>query len=178
MTLAPSPPSRLERGSITGSSSGAETAGSLSNFVARLLGWTNEPAITLALHSIDLARECRAALVLCGDGDLVPIARALHRRALGAERPFVVCDPRRGDAPASVRSPACYRGGEAAISAALGGSLCMRAHRAPRDLAAMLSRLRTAADVAVVVCADTADEANPLLARPAPIRLPSLTARM
>src|SRR5262249_48054670 len=134
MTIETSPPSltsRPKRGSITDSSASAETAGSLSSFVARLLGGTNEAAIALALQSIDLAVDHRTALVLCGDGDLVPIAHALQRRALGADRPFVVCAPRRGDAPASVRSPACYRTGEEAIVAALGGSLCIRAHRAP-----------------------------------------------
>src|SRR5689334_20083339 len=34
-------------------------------------------------------------IALRGASDLVPVAYALHRRILGAERPFVVCDPRR-----------------------------------------------------------------------------------
>jgi hypothetical protein len=35
--------------------------------------------------------------VLCGDGDLVQVARGLHRRMLGDEQPFVLCDPGRRD---------------------------------------------------------------------------------
>jgi hypothetical protein len=64
-------------------------------------GWSDERAVDLALRSLALALDYRAALVLCGDGDLVPIAWALHRHTLGADRPFIVCDPRRGtQAPA------------------------------------------------------------------------------
>jgi len=80
----------------------------LRGYLGRLLGWTNTDAIDHALRAIDLAREHRAQLVLCGHGDLVPLAHGLHRRALGAETPFIVCDPRRGNTPASVRSPANY----------------------------------------------------------------------
>jgi hypothetical protein len=70
----------------------------LRSFCARIFGWANDPAVDHALRSIGLAADHRAALVLLGETDLVPIAYALHRRALGAERPFVMCDPRRGNA--------------------------------------------------------------------------------
>jgi hypothetical protein len=52
-------------------------------FLARMLGWSNERAVDLALRSLALALDHRAALVLCGEGDLVPIAWALHRHTLG-----------------------------------------------------------------------------------------------
>src|SRR5512138_999549 len=87
-------------------------------FLARLIGWTSVRPVELALRSVELAVEHRAALVVCGTGDMVPIAWALHRRVLGAERPFVVCDPRRGNTPASVRSPANHESGVAAFDAA------------------------------------------------------------
>ena len=69
----------------------------LGAFLGRLLGWSHERAIAAALQSIDLAACHLAELVLCGAGDMVPIARALHRRTLGTERPFVTCDPYRVD---------------------------------------------------------------------------------
>src|SRR4051812_13829015 len=93
----------------------------LRGFVSRLLRRASDRAVELALRSIELAADHHAALVLCGTGDLVPIAWALHRRAVGASRPFVVCDPRRGNTPASVRSPANHTSGLAAFEAAAGG---------------------------------------------------------
>src|SRR5690242_5078432 len=98
-------------------------------FLARMLGWSNERAVDLALRSLTLALDHRAALVLCGEGDLVPIAWTLHRHTLGADRPFIVCDPRRGTQAASVRSPASRASGVAAFEAAIGGSLCVRSRR-------------------------------------------------
>ena len=50
----------------------------LRGYLGRWLGWTNTSAIDHALRSIDLARKHRAQLVLCGDGDLVPLAYGLH----------------------------------------------------------------------------------------------------
>jgi len=71
--------------------------GDLHGFVARLVGWTRAKEIEQALVSIRLAVARSAHLVLRGAGDMVPIAYALHRRTLGTDKPFVVCDPRRGD---------------------------------------------------------------------------------
>lgn len=149
----------------------------LRGFLARLLGWANTGAVDLALESVGLAAERRAALVLCGRGDLVPIAWSLHRRAVGSDRPFVVSDPRRGDTPASVRSPANYASCARAVLAALGGALCVRASRLPPDFAATVAQIQNEADLMLVVCADREDEASPLLVRPAPLRLPPLVER-
>jgi len=76
----------------------------LRGFVARLIGFAPErtQAVEHALHATELAATYQTALVLCGDGDLVPVARGVHRHALGDERPFVLCDPRQR-APASLR---------------------------------------------------------------------------
>src|SRR5215468_8287973 len=100
-------------------------------FLARVLGWSNEHAVDLALRSLALALDHRATLMVCGEGDMVPIAWALHRRTLGPGSPFIVCDPRRGTQAASVRSPASRPSGLAAFEAAVGGSLCVRTRRLP-----------------------------------------------
>ena len=59
----------------------------LRGFLSRLLGWRSKrlQVVDHALRSIRMAATHRTALVLCGDGDLVPIARAIHRWAFGAD---------------------------------------------------------------------------------------------
>jgi hypothetical protein len=148
----------------------------LRRFVARLLGWTDRDAVGRALRSLYLAMTYRTQLVVCGRGDLVPIAYALHRWTLGAHRPFVVCDPRRGDRATSCRSPISIADGLAASQAASGGSLCMRGH--PRTFSGLAARLRDTHDVVPVICVAKMSESNPFLIRPEPIRLPLLSARM
>src|SRR5678815_4092057 len=63
----------------------------LRGFLARLLGWGSDQhdAVDHALRSVRMAAARRAALVLCGEGDLVPTARSIHRHARGSDRPFV-----------------------------------------------------------------------------------------
>jgi len=154
-------------------------ANELRAFVERIVGWTNERAVVHAIRSLQLAADHRAALVLLGETDLVPIARALHRRTRGADRPFVVCDPRRrdGEEYESVRSPVNYEAGLAAFRAARGGSLCVRSRRLPRDFSSVVAQLRSTDDVQIIVCADGRDDAHPFLILPAPIRIPSLRVR-
>jgi hypothetical protein len=147
----------------------------LRGYLGRLLGWTNTSAIDHALRSIDLARKHRAQLVLCGHGDLVPLAYGLHRRALGADAPFIVCDPHRGNTPASVRSPANYVDVAATFEAASGGSLCVRFRRRPPDFASLVAKLRDSDDVQYI-CLD--GNLSEWLVRPGPIEIPPLTARM
>jgi len=150
----------------------------LRGFLFRILGWSNAPAVERAIRSIDLSTTHRAALVLLGDTDLVPIAEALHRLAVGAERPFIVCDPRRTVRRASVRAPTSHPSGVGALRAARGGTLCLRRRRLPRDLRPMAMLLRgTDAPVQLIVCADARYERDPFLLRPAPILVPPLGAR-
>ncbi len=131
-----------------------------------------------ALRSIRLAATHRAALVLCGEPDLVPIARALHRRSLGNDPPFVLCDPRREDTSASVRSPMNHENGVMAFRAAIGGSLCVRSHRLPGDFSSLVARVREpAAHVQLIVCAKQWNTSNAFLAVPVPIHLPPLRNR-
>jgi hypothetical protein len=139
-----------------------------------LLGWTNTTAIDHALRSIELAQEHRAQLLLCGHGDLVPLAYGLHRRAFGTGTPFIVCDPRRGNTPASVRSPANYVDVEKAFEAAAGGSLCVRRRRPPRDFSSLIARLRGSCDVQYI-CLE--EDSLQWLVRPGPIEIPALAER-
>jgi hypothetical protein len=150
----------------------------LRRFVSRLLGWTDGDAVERALMPLYLAMTYRTQLVLCGQGDLVPVAHALHRWTLGTHRPFVVCDPRRGDRAPSVRSPVSFANGGAACQAARGGSLCMRGHRLPRTFPSLAAQLRETHNVVPVICVAKANEASPFLIRPEPIWLPPLAARM
>jgi hypothetical protein len=145
-------------------------------FLARMLGWSNERAVELALRSVALALDHRATLLLCGEGDMVPIARALHRRTLGPDSPFIVCDPRRGMKAASVRSPESRASGVAAFEAAIGGSLCVRMRRWPEDFPALVARLRGADDVLCVLCAGQLADHPPLIL-PAPLAVPPLAER-
>jgi hypothetical protein len=146
-------------------------------FVARMLGWSDERAVELALRSLALAMDHRATLVLCGEGDMVPIARALHRRTLGPDKPFIVCDPRRRTSTASVRSPASRASGVAAFDAAIGGSLCMRMRRLPDDFPALVARVRGADDVLCVLCTGQLADPHPPFILPAPVVVPPLASR-
>lgn len=150
------------------------SAEELRGFLGRLLGWSNTAAIDHALRAVDLAREHRAQLVLCGHGDLVPLAYGLHRRALGAETPFIVCDPRRGNTRASVRSPANYVDVASAFEAAVGGSLCVRRRRPPHDFPLLVARLRGSDDVQYICLHE---DSLQWLVRPGPIEIPPLVER-
>jgi pSer/pThr/pTyr-binding forkhead associated (FHA) protein len=150
----------------------------LRGFLARVLGWRSDRIETVdhALRSIRMAAARRIALVLSGDGDLVPTARSIHRHALGAHRPFVVCDPRRRQGKATVRSAENYETGMEAYAAAAGGSLCVRSRRLPRDFDAVVAALRDPSSrVQLVVCADALADGGPYLA--APIIVPPLADR-
>lgn len=155
--------------------------GVLRAFLARVLGWSDErrTAIEHALRSLQLSITLRAALVLLGDTpDLLSIARALHRRTLGAERPFVVCDRRRLDARASARSSVNHESGVAAVEAARGGSLCVARAGLPRDFSSMVAMVRDpAASVQIIVCGEAGHAEDPVLIKPVPIQVPPLAAR-
>lgn len=149
----------------------------LRSFCARLLGWGSDRVaiVDRALRSIRQSVTHRAPLLLRGDSDMVPIARALHRRALGADRPFLVCDPRRRDGKESVRSARNHGTGAAAAQAAVGGSLCVRARRLPRDFPGLFARVRDPGlGVQLIVCSEEQDAVSWLSS---PIEVPSLSTR-
>jgi hypothetical protein len=150
----------------------------LRSFLARMIGWRSDRTeiVDHALRSIRLAATRRLALVLCGEGDLVPMARSIHHHALGGDRPFVVCDPRRRPGKATVRSAENYETGARALAAAAGGSLCVRSRRLPRDFPDVIAALRDPSSrVELVVCANAPEDCEPYLAPP--IVVPPLTQR-
>lgn len=124
-------------------------------FCQRLLGWGNHRlrAVDHALRAMRLARAHRTPLALCGEGDLVPIAYALHRSGIGGDAPFIVCDRRRHDAVATVRSPSNLSRGLEAFERATGGTLCLRTERLPADVDEVTRRAyEPGSDVQIVVC--------------------------
>lgn len=149
----------------------------LRRFCARLLGWTpaHRQAVDSALHSLRRSLTHEAPLVLRGDGDLVPVAQALHRHTLGADLPFVVCDIRRRSTDETVRSPTNYESLDDAVAAAAGGTLCVRSTRLPRGFSKVLQQLRHAAlGAQLVICVSGLD---PHAYGAAPIVVPSPRAR-
>jgi hypothetical protein len=119
--------------------------------VERLIGWSGERRhdVDRALRALRDAALLRASLVLYGDGDLVPIARRLHRETLGAERPFVACG-RRDRALDLLR-----RAGD--------GTLCISAAAPPPDaLDAIGALFTTPSPARLVLCAPEVRDASPL----------------
>jgi hypothetical protein len=151
----------------------------LREFCSRLLGWGGDRmcAVDHALRAIRRAAARRSTLVLRGEGDQVPLAYALHRRVLGPAARFVVCDPRRGDLPASVRSPANMCSAVMASDVAAGGSLCVRSRRLPLDLPDLM-RLLDPPDnrVQLIVCMGSRERSR-LPTCPMPIEVPPLGIR-
>lgn len=107
----------------------------LRSYVARLVGYATDKLaeVDRALRAIRMAATDRVPLVLHGEGNLMAIARDLHRHTLGLSRPFIVCDPRREEAGASTRSAENYPRALTAMQAAVGGSLCVWSKRLPPD---------------------------------------------
>jgi hypothetical protein len=139
------------------------------------VGPERQVVVDHALRSIRMSVTHRAPFVLRGEGDTVPIAHALHRRVLGADRPFVVCDPRRRNRAASVRSARSCGTVAAALNAAVGGSVCVRAKRLPRDFPVLLAKVsEPGASIQLIVCENRTDTAFPLST---PIEVPSLATR-
>jgi hypothetical protein len=149
----------------------------LRGFLARILGWTTtrSETVDLAVRAVRLAATHRAALALCGEGDLVPIARGLHRYSLGDHRPFVLCDPRRRatEAEAQIEN---HESGKLALKAAAGGSMCVWPKRLPRDFADVSAALHhPSTHVQLIACGQRPSDCTELVS--APIEIPSLSKR-
>lgn len=132
----------------------SELSIALRSYVSRLLGWSTERlvAVDLALRALRTAAARRAALVLCGPDDLAPLARRLHERTLGADRPFVLCDPKRRAAEGP--APETLDRAVPALHAAAGGTACLRGERLPPDFAEALTLWhRPDTRTQLVVCA-------------------------
>jgi hypothetical protein len=151
----------------------------LREFCRRLLGWGGDRmrAVDQALRAIRLAFAHRSPLVLCGEEDMAAVACMLHRCTLGDRAPFVVCDRRRGNTDASVRSPASLANGAEAFSKACGGSLCVRHSRLPHRFDELMNLLfAPESEVQLFVCMSHTTSSE-ILARPMTICLPPLQIR-
>jgi hypothetical protein len=149
----------------------------LRGFLARILGWSDDraEAVDLAVRSVRMAATRRAALALCGDGDLVPVARGLHRFSLGAGKPFVLCDPRRRstDEHAAIEN---HTSGMRALHAAAGGTMCVWLKRLPRDFIDVMAALRDPGTrVQLIACGQRPSDRKDLVS--APIEIPPLSTR-
>src|SRR5262249_7628416 len=111
--------------------------------------------------------------------DLVPVAHALHRRALGPDASFTLIDPHHRVRGESARSAANQASGVAAFHAAHGGTLCVRASCLPDDFSSMVTLVRNpGASVQLLICGAGGFHTHPFLALPVPILVPSLLTRM
>jgi hypothetical protein len=127
--------------------------------LARLIGYgaAQRVQVDRALGSVLATASGRRALMLCGDGDLIHVARQLHRHALDGH-PFIVCDPRRMRGKGDARSSRNILDAMDALAAAAGGTLCLHAKRLPEGFESMVERWRgSAARVQLVVCDRAAD---------------------
>jgi hypothetical protein len=152
----------------------------LRDFCRRIFGWDDarREAVDDVMHALLAAVAACAPIALRGKSDLVPVAHALHRRLLGPERPFVVCDPRRRDGDGSVRSAPNRGRGMDALLAAMGGSVCLRARRLPADFDEMADSLRGSGPTAqVFVCLSDLDRIRVRDLLSPPIEIPSLGGR-
>jgi hypothetical protein len=150
----------------------------LRDFFGRIFGWCDERRDLAddAMRTLLTAITHGTAVALRGESDLVPIAYTLHRRLLGAERPFIVCDPRRRDGAGSLRSPPNLRSGMEALLAAAGGSVCIRACRLPTDFDAFAASVRGSGPTAqVFMCLSDRDRIRDLLSPP--LEIPALAER-
>jgi len=117
----------------------------------RLLGWGEDrrEEVDQALFSVRVAATHREPLLLCGAGNLVPIARQLHQHILG-DTPFILSRPRTAHAR-----------GVDALAAATGGTLCIWRHQQPDDFDEVVSALRGPfARALLVVCAHALPRGN------------------
>jgi hypothetical protein len=154
-------------------------AAQLRDFCRRLLGWGADRlgAVDRALRAIRLARTGHNPLVLCGENDLVPIAHALHRYTLKGSVPFILCDRHRKHPHASFRFPANIPRGVDALTAANGGTLCIRTSSLPHDIDEVMRRLyEPGCHVQLFLCMQYGRRKT-FFAGAQPIEIPSLQGR-
>jgi hypothetical protein len=129
-----------------------------------------------ALRAIRLTRTGHNPLVLCGEHDLVPIAHALHRYTLGGSA-FILCDRHRKHPDASSRFPANIPCGVDALTAANGGTLCIRTSSFPHDIDEVMRRLyEPGCHVQLFLCMQYGRRKT-FFAGAQPIEIPSLRRR-
>lgn len=150
----------------------------LRSFLSRLIGFGADrfADVDQALRAVRRAATGQAPLVLSGDGNLVAIARSIHARVMGDERPFIVCDPRRQRTRATVRSAENYQKALPAMHAAIGGSLCLWSKRVPKDFGHVsIAHREPNARFQLIMCSLEGDDIWP--EHVAPVVIPPLSRR-
>jgi hypothetical protein len=147
----------------------------LRDFLCRWLGWANERAATvdLALRAVRLAQVRRTPLVLRGTGDLVPIARELHRLVFETGAPFVLCDALGPSIASNIREVKAFEQALAAMRAAHRGTLCVRTHAPPADSLQVIAELRNPSTLVQLIACDSSPGAESLLDNPITIPSPA-----
>lgn len=129
----------------------------LRELICRWIGWSarRRPDVDCALRGVREAAMGRLALVLSGEGDLMPIATRLHREVLGPERPFVI---HHDAAPLA-----------ASVEHARGGTLCFSGARVPTDIEAAIVAVRQPMSrIRVTVCSRSSSQAAAFALKLAP----------
>lgn len=135
----------------------------LRELLARLIGWSPERQVDVdnALRAVRVAAARRESLLLCGDEGLFAIARLLHNRALGEDRPFVVCNPHRRRAESDARAAVNYDDGMVALQEAAGGTICIRRERPLPGFDQVVAAVRRPpARAQLIVCTQRPPEPN------------------
>jgi pSer/pThr/pTyr-binding forkhead associated (FHA) protein len=153
----------------------------LRELLARWIGWSDERRLNLAVRSVRMAVTRRESLRLCGGDDrpsLLSVARLLHLRTIGPDRPFVI-SARRPSKKTNRQRWATYKGvpryenGLEALAAANGGTLCI-GPKPPRDLAQVMEAHRDPKSRVQLIVCSLARQHDPLIA---PIVLPPMAER-
>jgi hypothetical protein len=152
-TLAVVPGAEIRIGEITLIAESPKLI-ALRALLERLIGWDDErqEVVDQALFSVRIAATHREPLLLCGEGNLVSIARLLHQHAL-ADRPFVVARSRHGK-------------GMDALAEASGGTLCVWRREQPDDFDEVAAALQgPSAKALLMVCAHAPPKGNDIASR-------------
>lgn len=151
----------------------------LRSLVSRLVGWGEDRrgVVDRALRSIRMSATLAAPLALYGDGNLVDVARQIHRAAFGTNRPFIVCDPRRRSSKATSRSAESRTTLAEAINAARGGTVCVWSSRMPVDFEQRREELRRREVRARLIVCYREPELPPETS-PGVVRIPPLSERL
>jgi len=150
----------------------------LRGLLSRMIGCKEDrtKTVDLALRRLYMAATHRTPIVLCSPSDPVALAYSIHRVAFGADRPFVVCNPRRKETSETVRSATNVARATEALSAAVGGSMCIVAGRIPSDFDEAFERLDDPGlRVQLIVCSTKVLNGKPY--RTKPIVVPPVSER-
>lgn len=143
-------------GSLTIVAEGAREI-ELRTYLLRILGYTQLQAVDASLQLLRAVLESRKPLTLCGQGNLVPVAHALHRRMFGKDRPFIVSTRGRQDTDETVRAAKNFQRGMEALAAVESGSLCIVDGKLPLDIDDVIAGIAEPAGRAhLFVCEKTA----------------------